>query len=93
MVTFREGLTIAEMARVFEEAKLGTAADFEKAARDPSAIRALDPDARDLEGYLFPETYTLRRTTPAADLVRADGRALPEGLSRRNGARRSPRRG
>jgi UPF0755 protein len=69
MVTFREGLTIAEMARVFEDAKLGPAADFEKAARDPSLIRGLDPDARDLEGYLFPETYALGRTTPAGELV------------------------
>jgi UPF0755 protein len=70
MVTFREGLTIAEMARVFDEAKLGKAADFVQAAREPSAIRALDPAAKDLEGYLFPETYALGRTTPAADLVR-----------------------
>jgi peptidoglycan lytic transglycosylase G len=69
MVTFREGLTIAEMARVFEEARLGPAADFEKAARDPALIRALDPAARDLEGYLFPETYALGRTTPAGELV------------------------
>ena len=70
MVTFREGLTIAEMAAVFADARLGPAADFEKAARDPSSIRDLDPAARDLEGYLFPDTYALGRTTPAADLVR-----------------------
>jgi UPF0755 protein len=68
-VTFREGLTIAEMASVYEEAGLGRAADFLAAARDPSPIRALDPGAPDLEGYLFPETYQLRRDTPAADLI------------------------
>ena len=27
----------------------------------PAALRALDPAARDLEGYLFPETYNLAR--------------------------------
>lgn len=69
LVTFREGLTIREMARVFEEAGLGKAADFEAAAQNPEAVRAIDPAARDLEGYLFPETYTLRRDTPPAVLV------------------------
>jgi UPF0755 protein len=70
MVTFREGLTIAEMAAVFADARLGAATDFEQAARDPSLIRDLDPAARDLEGYLFPDTYSLGRTTPASDLIR-----------------------
>jgi UPF0755 protein len=69
LVTFREGLTIRDMARVYEQAGLGAAADFEKAAQDASAIRDLDADAPDLEGYLFPETYSLRRHTPAATLV------------------------
>ncbi len=69
LITFREGLTIPEMAAVFEEEGLGKAADFQAAARDTEAIRELDPAARDLEGYLFPETYALRRETPASALV------------------------
>ena len=68
-LTFREGLTIREMSQVYEEGKFGTRADFEAAARDVSRIRDLDSDAKDLEGYLFPETYTLRRNTPASALV------------------------
>ena len=68
-LTFREGLTIAEMARVYEDGGFGKAADFQKAATDASLIRDLDPGATDLEGYLFPETYTLRRDTPASTLV------------------------
>jgi UPF0755 protein len=71
LITFREGLTIAEMARVYEEAGFGSAADFMKAATDPAPIRQLDPNAPDLEGYLFPETYTLARETTAAALVAA----------------------
>ena len=59
-MTFREGLTIAEMAVVFEQKGFGAAGDFIKAASEPSAIRDLDPAARDLEGYLFPETYACR---------------------------------
>jgi UPF0755 protein len=68
-ITFREGLTIAEMAKVFEGSGFGAAADFQKAASDPEAIKALDPAATDLEGYLFPETYALPRNTPASVLV------------------------
>jgi UPF0755 protein len=68
-ITFREGLTIPEMARVFEDSGFGDAADFEKAASDPTPIRDVDPSAPDLEGYLFPETYALPRNTPAAVLV------------------------
>lgn len=69
-VTFREGLTIGEMAKVFEAQGLGQASAFVDAARDPAPIRALDPAARDLEGYLFPETYSLPRRADAAQLVR-----------------------
>jgi UPF0755 protein len=70
-VTFREGLTIAEMATIAEENGVGTAAAFVAAARDVSRIRELDPQARDLEGYLFPETYALPRRSGAELLVGA----------------------
>ena len=69
LITFREGLTIAEMAAVFEERGFGTAADFQKAAGNTQLISDLDPAAADLEGYLFPETYSLPRSTPAGDVV------------------------
>jgi peptidoglycan lytic transglycosylase G len=68
-VTFREGLTIREMASVFESAGYGRAAEFMEAARKAELIREMDPDARDLEGYLFPDTYTLPRRTTADQLV------------------------
>ena len=68
-LTFREGLTITEMAQVFEERGFGSAADFRKAAENAALIQDLDPGARDLEGYLFPETYALPRGTTATVLV------------------------
>lgn len=68
-VTFREGLTIAEMADVYAESGLGSRDDFLAAARDVSLIRDLDPEARDLEGYLFPDTYPVPRKTAASTLV------------------------
>jgi UPF0755 protein len=69
-VTFREGLTIGEMAHVFETHGLGTAASFVDAAKDAALVQAIDPAARNLEGYLFPETYSLPRHTDASRLVR-----------------------
>jgi UPF0755 protein len=69
-VTFPEGQSIAEMARIVESHGLGTAASFVQAATDPAPVHDLDPAATDLEGYLFPETYALSRRTDAAKLVR-----------------------
>jgi len=69
-LTFPEGLTIAEMAKVFESHGFGPASAFVDAATDATPIHALDPDAKDLEGYLFPETYALPRRTDAVRLVR-----------------------
>jgi UPF0755 protein len=68
-LTFREGLTILEMAQVFEERGFGAAADFRKAAENRGLIKDLDAEAPDLEGYLFPETYALPRGTSAAAVV------------------------
>jgi peptidoglycan lytic transglycosylase G len=69
-VTFREGLTIVEMAKIFESHGIGSAAAFLDAAKDASLIHAIDPAATDLEGYLFPETYALSRHADAAKLIR-----------------------
>ena len=44
--------------------------EFLAVARDPSMIRDLDPHAPTLEGYLFPNTYRLTRTTTPAGLCR-----------------------
>ena len=57
------------MAALFETAGFGTAADFLAAAKNAALITDLDPGARDLEGYLFPDTYTLPRERTAAQLV------------------------
>jgi UPF0755 protein len=64
-ITFPEGLTIRQMGAIWEEKGFGTAPDFSRAAKNVELIASLDGDARDLEGYLFPDTYTLpRKTTP-----------------------------
>ena len=69
-ITFPEGLTIEEMARLYEMRGFGEAKAFIEAARDPAPIKGVDPQAPDLEGYLFPETDPLPRRAPASQLVR-----------------------
>ena len=69
-ITFREGLTIGEMATVFETQGLGTADAFKAAAKDASLIKDIDPAADDLEGYLFPDTYPVSRHIDATGLVK-----------------------
>jgi UPF0755 protein len=69
-LTFPEGLTIAEMAKLFESHGLGPAQTFVTAAGDAQLIHAIDPAAHDLEGYVFPDTYALPRHTTAAQLMK-----------------------
>ena len=68
-LTFPEGTNLEDMARL--AAVKGIPAEaFLAAARNPALIQDLDPDAKDLEGYLFPDTYDLPRgPDPAAQLV------------------------
>ena len=68
-ITFPEGLNIREMARIYEQQGFGKGAAFMDAAKDANAIRDIDAAATDLEGYLFPETYSVPRDTTAAKLV------------------------
>jgi UPF0755 protein len=68
-ITFPEGLSLKEMASIYQSRGLGTSAAFLAAARNTSAVKALDPAARDLEGYLFPDTYNVPRKMSADALV------------------------
>lgn len=68
-ITFREGLTIRQMAALFASRGFGDAREFIAAASRGDLVQDLDPAARDLEGYLFPDTYTLPRKATAEQLV------------------------
>jgi UPF0755 protein len=68
-LSFPEGLTVAEMARLFEARGFGSAEGFLVAAGNISLVVDFDTEATDLEGYLFPDTYQLRRDTPPATLI------------------------
>lgn len=68
-ITFPEGLTIRQMADEYAAKQFGAATDFTEAAKNAALIRAMDPEAQTLEGYLFPDTYKLPRKTTATQLV------------------------
>ena len=65
--TVPEGSNMFEIATALEAAGLMPAADFLRAAEDPSPISDLAPQAKSLEGYLFPARYRVSHwVTPAA---------------------------
>jgi UPF0755 protein len=68
-ITFPEGLTVKQMAALYESKGFGPAKEFADAARNGALVSAVDPAARDLEGYLFPDTYKLPRHATAEQLV------------------------
>ncbi|MBP6717070.1 MAG: endolytic transglycosylase MltG, partial [Acidobacteria bacterium] len=70
-LTFPEGLNIRDMAAIFEKSGMGTATEFVTAANATALIADIDPDAGNLEGYLFPSTYALPRRAGAEGVVRA----------------------
>jgi UPF0755 protein len=71
-VTIPEGSNIFDIAARLEAAQLGTKEAFEQAAMHDSALVAdLDPKAKSLEGYLFPDTYQFGRRATAAEMLAA----------------------
>jgi UPF0755 protein len=79
--TVREGETIFDIAHDLEAAKYLTADDFLKAAQDPSSIKDLFPEAKTLEGFLFPATYNLPKHAPAQELTGMMVRKFREALA------------
>lgn len=66
-VTIIEGLRSDEIFAQFVRSGFGSIDEFEAAFRDVSLLGTLDAEAYDLEGYLFPDTYSLPKgTTPHA---------------------------
>jgi UPF0755 protein len=69
-VTILEGLTIEETAEHLAASGFGSVERFLEVMRSPKLISSLDPEARDLEGYLFPDTYAFASDTSEAEIVR-----------------------
>ena len=70
-ITFPEGLAIKEIAQRVEVAGIGTADDFMAIAKNSPLAEKLNIPTNSLEGYLFPETYTVQSTTTSEQLINA----------------------
>jgi UPF0755 protein len=70
-VTVREGLDRFATAHIFVQEGFGRDAEWDKLTADPELIRDIAPEAKTLEGYLFPDTYKFNPGTPPRDIVAA----------------------
>ncbi len=69
-VTVPEGLTLDETAKAIAASGLATERELIAEFRNAAPIRDLDPSARDLEGYLFPETYRFAKGVSANSITK-----------------------
>lgn len=69
-VVVPEGSNLFDIANIAERSGLIKAKDFLKAAAQKEAVKDLDPEAKTLEGYLFPSTYRITRRTTAEQLCK-----------------------
>ncbi len=69
MVTVPEGYTVREIARVLEKKGLAAGAEFTARALDPALAAELGLPGPTLEGYLFPDTYMLRKGMAIDEII------------------------
>jgi UPF0755 protein len=71
-VVIPEGYTMFDIAQAVQDAGLGSSQQFLEVARtEVGLISDLSPDAKSLEGYLFPNTYEFTRTQNIKDIAGA----------------------
>lgn len=69
-VTIPEGYTMFDIAKAMEDAGLGPARDFLHVEETQTQLIAdLAPEAKSLEGYLFPNTYEFTRTQSLEEMA------------------------
>jgi UPF0755 protein len=69
-LSIREGSNLFDIAEAVDKLGFLKGPAFLKAARNPAAIRDLAPKAPSLEGFLFPATYRLTRSTTVEQLIK-----------------------
>jgi UPF0755 protein len=70
-ITIPEGLTASEIIALLAKNGLGNPSEMELALLKTDWIQDLDPNARNLEGYLFPETYHFKRKIDSETVIKA----------------------
>ena len=72
VVTIPEGYTMFDIAKAMEDAGLCSAEDFlHLAETQTQLISDIAPEAKTLEGYLFPNTYQFTRTQSVEEMIAA----------------------
>lgn len=91
-ITVPEGLTADEVFALFTSQGFGFPADYQYLFSHPGEVEGVPTGAPSLEGFLFPETYTVTRSMSPREIVtmmtRAFARRLPpdyEGRARAEG--------
>jgi UPF0755 protein len=68
-ITLAEGLNLRQIAAIFSQEGWGDEERFIALCYDPEFIKTLGLEVESLEGYLFPETYTLIRGETSEALI------------------------
>lgn len=69
-ITVPEGLTAQETIELLARNGFGSLAEMEPILRNTDWIRDMDPNAENLEGYLFPETYHFSRKADSREIIK-----------------------
>jgi len=69
-LTIPEGWSVYDVAAEIERQEICSREDFLLAVQDTSSISDLAPQAKNLEGFLFPSTYEFTRHTSCGQIVK-----------------------
>ena len=86
-ITVPEGFTAEEVFTLFASQGFSTLGDYQALFQKPGDLEGLPKDAPTLEGFLFPDTYTITRSMGAREILgamtRQFARRLPEGFEQK----------
>jgi UPF0755 protein len=68
-VVVPEGATDTECFTLFLQQGIGTEPGFRRASREVDLPPGIQPGTSDLEGFLFPDTYIVTRSTPTREVL------------------------
>ncbi|HSB37172.1 MAG TPA: endolytic transglycosylase MltG, partial [Thermoanaerobaculia bacterium] len=90
-ITVPEGFTADEVFSLFSSQGFGFPADYRYLFEHPAEVEGVPPGAPSLEGFLFPDSYTVTRSMSAREIVttmtRQFARKLPAPYEERSRAR------
>lgn len=69
VVVVPEGWTMFDIAAELQKQRLCTKAEFLRIAANPSLVRDIAPQAKSLEGFLFPSTYRFSRGASVEEMA------------------------